>query len=1255
MFIKKTKKLIALLLSFVMIIGMMPAMTFGLGTVQEEQNALSNELQNASFLLSAIPAFDSDAEAIAQSYTDSQPVCTSSAALLLSQAVTAGQAILSDNGKTATEYSAAKADVLAAIDAFNASKWNVVTTAALNARFMQVTTLVGSLLPSVDGSNVPTDKYWVSPATHTSLMNSQVQLSNAISAAVPRDSERAGALNTADVLLAMADTEKLLGIQTSTVSVNWVSTYPKLSSAPTYNSAEVLLKADADTVAKVLINSASQPPLTAAQVIATGESITLSANVEKAVTNSQLRHTTNYRVNIVLGNSATPDVVTFTTAGLPTDLLAVGTSNYENNDLRTLYTSVNYQSGKVYVWDKPEFSSDNIPSATEMAQRSAVSISANGSFGVTWNHEQQANGNYYAYFMFENASGVKSDVIFAHSYAYTRQQNTFLVGPRLTYTGNQLDSLTVEFSVANPATVQIKLIPDEQITVDPTLITNPTFTAGDEVVIGNSQLNTKTFSGLQEGRGYTVVAQIKGVSSSLCTKGFVTGAVPRTNYTLNVTRPSHVAISTAYTFQVKAIDFTTGVAQGMGRSFTIPSGVATQTFTFTDQVASKDSSYTFELTDAGGNKFRPNNYTACGLSLSSQGTGTPAGQPATFNINIPKVVDIQMGIKLSPFYSNVNFTDFDLVIKAEDNDATLGKLEYSGLPLSTITFAHFTFKAIEQAGPLYMYLQSNYNDASGHTSTAYLTESVEAPGLYLITGSDDTHKKQFTSVSEVNNLELTLVSINPNAPVSAPTFVANYPSVSISNLTATFKYKSNVDTIMHYAVQPANQATVTATELLTLNTVDNMKSLTANTEGSFTYTGAAGAYKFSALVKNANGNSVVVTKTFTLTAPTSGGSSDGSSKGGGGGAIATPTPSETSTTVPTSNGAITPKPVVTGDKSVATATAADLAKATTVKVEAMGTTYVLPTSEVTTTEIAKVMGAAATEIKSVAIEVIVTKSTNTINPILTSEDIQLITPLVEFNVVAKATMADGTIKDVVIDKFTQYITREFEIKPIVGKTIVGVVVQKDGSYTQVPTTTYNRDGKTYAKLSSLSNSTYGVLAVKVDAVSANKVWNKDVINTFIAKGIIDEKSFSADRQITRIEFVKMLVKALGIKIDLTAKSTFNDVIADAGYVSVAQQMGIITGNNNNQFLPNNTLTREEMAVMLMRANKVLNMTKLKSTSKTFTDASKVSKWAKDMLTLADYEVFNGYTDGTLRPQNKLSEAEAAQVIYNALKNAKLID
>ena len=98
----------------------------------------------------------------------------------------------------------------------------------------------------------------------------------------------------------------------------------------------------------------------------------------------------------------------------------------------------------------------------------------------------------------------------------------------------------------------------------------------------------------------------------------------------------------------------------------------------------------------------------------------------------------------------------------------------------------------------------------------------------------------------------------------------------------------------------------------------------------------------------------------------------------------------------------------------------------------------------------------------------------------------------------------------------------------------------------------------------------------------------------------------------------------------------------AELVNEAAGRGIVSGYPDGTFRPNNKITRAEFTTICVQFSKV------KEGSYSFPDVAP-NYWAKPFI---DISVFNqwcmGYTDGTFRPENYITRAEAATIINNML-------
>lgn len=166
-------------------------------------------------------------------------------------------------------------------------------------------------------------------------------------------------------------------------------------------------------------------------------------------------------------------------------------------------------------------------------------------------------------------------------------------------------------------------------------------------------------------------------------------------------------------------------------------------------------------------------------------------------------------------------------------------------------------------------------------------------------------------------------------------------------------------------------------------------------------------------------------------------------------------------------------------------------------------------------------------------------------------------------------------------------------------------------------------------------------------------WAENGIKEMVTSGVISgypDSSFKPDAPITRAEFATFLVKAL-IKsrgYTLEAGQGFEDTGAHwAGlYISSALAYGVVSGYDEKTFGPDDTINREQMAAMLVRAVGPAPAAE----EVRFADSRGISGWAVDAVaTAVKSRIMAGYPDNTFAPQGKATRAEAVTAILNAMK------
>ena len=175
-----------------------------------------------------------------------------------------------------------------------------------------------------------------------------------------------------------------------------------------------------------------------------------------------------------------------------------------------------------------------------------------------------------------------------------------------------------------------------------------------------------------------------------------------------------------------------------------------------------------------------------------------------------------------------------------------------------------------------------------------------------------------------------------------------------------------------------------------------------------------------------------------------------------------------------------------------------------------------------------------------------------------------------------------------------------------------------------------------------------VITDKYKLIDITGHWAENNIKELVAIGVISgypDGSFKPDNNITRAEFASILVKAFELKSQ--SGKVFADTVGhwaqDA--IATAAHYGIVSGYDTNTFGPDDTITREQMAVMIVNAT---NLTPAQ-VELPFIDSNSISAWAREaMATAVNNGIINGYPDNTVRPQGNASRAEAVTVIMNVL-------
>jgi len=172
-------------------------------------------------------------------------------------------------------------------------------------------------------------------------------------------------------------------------------------------------------------------------------------------------------------------------------------------------------------------------------------------------------------------------------------------------------------------------------------------------------------------------------------------------------------------------------------------------------------------------------------------------------------------------------------------------------------------------------------------------------------------------------------------------------------------------------------------------------------------------------------------------------------------------------------------------------------------------------------------------------------------------------------------------------------------------------------------------------------------------------WARTAINGLAMRGMIsgrDQYTFDPNANITRAEYCQILMGAINA-LNAKGESTFADVPSTAWYynaVSVASQLGIVSGYGDGNFGPNDLITRQDMALMTYKTAQIMNKSLEPVNAEiTFEDSHEIADYAFEaVMTLQKAGIINGMTDTTFEPLSNATRAQSAKVIFDTFVDAQ---
>lgn len=167
-------------------------------------------------------------------------------------------------------------------------------------------------------------------------------------------------------------------------------------------------------------------------------------------------------------------------------------------------------------------------------------------------------------------------------------------------------------------------------------------------------------------------------------------------------------------------------------------------------------------------------------------------------------------------------------------------------------------------------------------------------------------------------------------------------------------------------------------------------------------------------------------------------------------------------------------------------------------------------------------------------------------------------------------------------------------------------------------------------------------------------WAENYIVTLLNQNVMSvypNGQFRPNQDITRGEFAEALAKALFL--NPVTQTDLKDIANYPGkdYIAALVKENIVTGFPDKTFRPDESLTRAQVVTMLTKS---LGLAKKSNQINMHSFASYLDMneqhWANQYVKIAtELEILNGYPDGTFKPNDATSRAEAAKMI-DAMKS-----
>lgn len=168
-------------------------------------------------------------------------------------------------------------------------------------------------------------------------------------------------------------------------------------------------------------------------------------------------------------------------------------------------------------------------------------------------------------------------------------------------------------------------------------------------------------------------------------------------------------------------------------------------------------------------------------------------------------------------------------------------------------------------------------------------------------------------------------------------------------------------------------------------------------------------------------------------------------------------------------------------------------------------------------------------------------------------------------------------------------------------------------------------------------------------------WAGNAVMALLGTGVVSrstDKYFRPADPVTRAEFVKMLVLQFSVPMEDAETETQIFIDIPAGdwserYIAAAYRSGIVVGKSEAYFGKDESISRQDMAVLVHRALVYTGWEPAVAEKTDFLDAAEIASYAQQAVSALRTEgIVRGMGDNLFMPHELCNRAQAAQLIYS---------